>query len=132
MLTAIPSFRRSITKAAAGYNELQLAEIIETLDWGDPMERAVAGVQYDSATLPTIYNRWWRNYQTDRFDADTFVMSCKTDLLGLQVGQELMRRFFYYDGAVFVLNKIINHSLTTWDDTECEFIKVQDKSNYLN
>jgi hypothetical protein len=130
MLTALPSFRRSITKAASGYNELQLAEILESLDWGDPVERALVGVQYDSATLPTIYGRWWRNYQKDRFDDDTFIMTTKVDLRGLQVGQELMRRFFYYDGAVFVLNKIINHSLTTWDDTECEFIKVQDKMNY--
>ena len=41
-----------------------------------------------------------------------------------------MRKFFYYDGALFVLNAIRNHSLTTWDDTECEFIRVQDKTNY--
>ena len=69
---------------------------------------------------------------TDRYDDDTFILSCKVDLRGLFVGRELMNRFFYYQGAIFVLNKIINHSLTTWDETECEFVKVQDKSNYLN
>ena len=71
-------------------------------------------------------------YQRDRYDDDTYKMTCKVNLRGMRVGQDLMRKFFYYDGAVFVLNKIINHSLTTWDDTECEFIKVQDISNYLN
>ena len=79
----------------------------------------------------TIYDRYWKEYQRDRYDADTFILQCKVNLKGLQVGQELMRKFFYYQGAIFVLNKISNHSLTTWDDTECEFIKVQDINNYI-
>lgn len=129
-LPGLPSFRRSLTIAVTGYEEMQKSEIVESLDWGDPLARAVNGVTYDSATLPTIYSRWWKAYQQDRYDDDTFKMTCKVDLRGLQVGQELMRSFFYYDGAVFVLNAIRNHSLTTWDDTECEFIKVQSKTNY--
>ena len=103
-----------------------------TFEWGEPLARGVNGVFHNSKDKATIYNKWWRNYQSDRYDDDTFKMTCKADLRGMQVGQNLMRKFFYYQGAIFVLNAIKNHSLTTWDDTECEFIKVQDKSNYQN
>jgi hypothetical protein len=82
------------------------------------------------AEAHTIYNEYWKAYLSDRYDDDTFIMKCKVNLRGLDVGQSLMRRFFYYQGALFSLNKIANHSLTTWDDTECEFIKVQNINNY--
>ena len=131
VITELPSFRRSITQAASGYNELQYSQIKETLDWGEPLARALVGIVYNSETLPNIYRRFWQNYQRDRFDTDTFVLSCKANLRGLPVNHSLMGRFFYYQGAYFVLNKISNHSLTTWDDTECEFIKVQDINNYI-
>lgn len=123
ILTQIPSFRRSRT---TGDEE---AEVIDaTLEWGSPLARATNGTSEGESV--TIYDRYWKAYQQDRYDDDTFKMTCKVNLRGLRVGQELMRNFFYYDGALFVLNAIRNHSLTTWDDTECEFIRVQDKTNY--
>lgn len=125
MVTALPSFRRCHTYDVDGDDVIDA-----TFEWGEPLSRGVNGVFHNSTDKATIYNKWWRNYQSDRYDDDTFKMTCKADLRGLEVGQNLMRKFFYYQGAVFVLNAIKNHSLTTWDDTECEFIKVQDKSNY--
>jgi hypothetical protein len=127
MVTALPSFRRCHTYDVDGDDVIDA-----TFEWGEPLARGVNGVFHDSADKATIYNKWWRSYQSDRYDDDTFKMTCKVDLRGLQVGQNLMRKFFYYQGAIFVLNAIRNHSLTTWDDAECEFIKVQDKSNYQN
>lgn len=127
MVTALPSFRRCHTYDVDGDDVIDA-----TFEWGEPLARGVNGVFHNSKDKATIYNKWWRNYQSDRYDDDTFKMTCKADLRGLQVGQNLMRKFFYYQGAIFVLNAIKNHSLTTWDDTECEFIKVQDKSNYQN
>lgn len=123
ILTQIPSFRRSRTTGD------ESAEVIDaTLEWGLPLARATNGTSEGESV--TIYDRYWKAYQQDRYDDDTFKMTCKVNLRGLRVGQELMRNFFYYDGALFVLNAIRNHSLTTWDDTECEFIRVQDKTNY--
>jgi hypothetical protein len=123
ILTQIPSFRRSRTTGD------ESAEVIDaTLEWGLPLARATNGTSEGESV--TIYDRYWREYQQDRYDDDTYRMTCKVNLRGLRVGQELMRKFFYYDGALFVLNAIRNHSLTTWDDTECEFIRVQDKTNY--
>lgn len=124
-VNSLPSFRRCVT-----FQNASLEYLDSTWEWGSPRARGVNDVY--EGTAPTIYNKWWKMYLSDRYDDDTFILSCKVDLRGLFVGRELMNRFFYYQGAIFVLNKIINHSLTTWDETECEFVKVQDKSNYLN
>lgn len=121
MVASLPSFRR--------YKIGSDGKTIEySWDWGVPFARAVPGIQGDV----TIYDRWWKRYLSDLYDDDTKVMRCKVDMSGLVVNQNLMRKFFWYDHSLWRLNKIINHSLTTWDDTECEFIKIQDKSNYLN
>ena len=127
VITELPSFRRCHTHSDNGQDVID-----STFEWGMPKARGVNGLVHDASNPATIYNLWWRDYQKDRYDDDTFSITCKVDLRGLTIGQELLRGFFYYQGAIFVLNKIINHSYTTLDDTECEFVKVQDKSNYLN
>lgn len=78
------------------------------------------------------YHKYWRNYLGDLLDKDTKIMRCRVDLSGLQVGPELLRRFFWYDNSLWVLNKITNYSLTTWDPAECEFVQVRNTSNYTN
>jgi hypothetical protein len=112
-LTSFPSFRR----VSGGY----------TLEWGIPIETYYG----DTMTgVLSIYDRYWKAYLTDRYDVDARVMKCKVNLSGMQVGQSLMRNFFFYENAIWVLNKISNHSITTDDLTECEFIKVKDIKNY--
>ena len=112
-LTALPSFRR-------------LSDAY-TLDWGISFE-TYSGDSMDNVF--SLYDRYWKAYLTDRYDVDARVMKCKVNLSGMQVGQELMRNFFFYENAIWVLNKISNHSITTDDLTECEFIKVKDIKNY--
>lgn len=126
--TSLPSFRRCITQAAPGYSEWQYSQIMESLDWGDSLATYIVG--YVDGNRNGIYERFWKRYQEDRYDDDTMMMSCKVDLSGMQVGQPLLGRFFYYEGAVFVLNAINNYSMTTFDDVECEFVKVNEIRNY--
>lgn len=121
----LPSFRSCTTYDVDGDDVIS-----ETYEYGVPKARGVNGVFHNSEEAQTIYNRYWKNYIKDRYDDDTFSMTCKVNLQGFLVGQELMRSFFYFQGSVFVLNKITNHSLSTFDDTECEFIRVQEISNY--
>ena len=52
------------------------------------------------------------------------------DLRGMQVWNDLLRRFYAFDGAVWSLNRITDYSLTTFGPTKCEFVKVQDITNY--
>lgn len=119
-MTTLPSFRKNLI-ASDGKT------IEASWEWGVPFARAVPGIEGDN----TIYENWWKNYLQDLYDDDTRKMTCKVDLRGLFVNQTLMRRMFWYNNSLWRLNKIINHSLTTWDDTECEFIKVQDINNYI-
>lgn len=83
--------------------------------------------------LPTgIYAKMWQKYIGDRYDKDARIMKCYVDFSGMQVGDALLRRLFYFDNTIWVLNKITNYSLTTYDAVECEFVRVMDMNNYTN
>ena len=120
VLTEIPHFSRYCENVSGQYSS--------SLDFGVPAEIPVPNIQMKD--WASIYARSWKAFIEDRLNTDTRVVRCFVNLDGLQAGQDLLRRFFYFDGAVWSLNKIINYSLTTWDDTECEFVKVQDVNNY--
>ena len=104
--------------------------ITKSLDFGTPGEVAIPDITFASDS--SIYSQFWRRYISDRYDDDSRVMTCRVNLSGLRVNESLLRSFFFYDNAIWALRKITNHSMTTWDATECEFIKVQDTTNYLN
>jgi hypothetical protein len=122
-VTRLPRFHRYITT-----RDGDATSVVYSLDMGVPAELRLPSVAYQEAA--SIYGRYWAAYIGDRYDDDSKVMTCWVNLAGLQVGPELLRRFFYFDGALWSLNKIINYSLTTFDDTQCEFVKVQDVDNY--
>ena len=90
----------------------------------------IPAVAYDPES--TLYETAWKSYISDRYDVNTKIMTCRVDFSGIQVSQELLRKFYWYDNSIWVLNAIRNYSLTTYDPVECEFVQVQDKSNYLN
>jgi hypothetical protein len=121
-MTSLPSFRRVLTTEDG-------SSIKQSYEWGEPFARAVPMIKTGGNTL---YDLWWKNYLTDLYNDDTRIMKCKVDLRGLQIGQQLLQRFFWYEGSIWVLNKISNYSMTTYDDVECEFIKVNEVSNYKN
>lgn len=101
-----------------------------SLDFGTPREIDAPYINFDKNS--SAYIRGWAAFIRDRYNQDTKVMKCRVHFDGLQVGPELLRRFYYYEGCYWVLNKISNYSLTTWDPVECEFIQVQDIDNYTN
>lgn len=103
-------------------------EISDSLDFGVPKELDIPNVTYDPTG--TLYAKYWKTYITDRYDLNTKVLKCRVRWDGIQVNAKLLRRFFYYRGCWWVLNRIVNHSRTTWDSTECEFVQVQNTSNY--
>lgn len=102
----------------------------DSLDFGVPKELDIPNLYYSEDK--TIYAKFWRDYLRDRYDINTKVMTCKVNFGGMQVGQELLRKFYWFDNALWVLNKISNHSLTTFDPVDCEFVQVQEKGNYIN
>lgn len=100
-----------------------------SLDFGVPKELDIPAIGYPETV--TVYSKRWRAYLTDKFDVNTKVMTCRVNFAGMHVDQELLRKFYWYGNSLWVLNKIKNYSLTTFDPVECEFVQVQDKDNYL-
>ena len=117
----IPIFQRYV------YGNIAVIE--DSLDFGVPHQLDIPGVRHSEGC--TVYERGWKNYISDRYDVNTKVMTCRVNFAGMQVNQELLRKFYWYENSLWVLNKITNYSLTTYDPVECEFVQVQDKNNYL-
>lgn len=117
----IPIFQRYV------YGNISL--IKDSLDFGVPHQLDIPGVNHSEGC--TVYERAWKNYISDRYDVNTKVMTCRVNFAGIQVNQELLRKFYWYENSLWVLNAIRNYSLTTYDPVECEFVQVQDKNNYL-
>lgn len=99
------------------------------LDFGHPRQVAIRGFDL---TLKSIYEDCWQKYLQDRLSVHGKVFRAKVDFAGVQVNQDLLRKFFWYGGSVWVLNSIQNYSLTTFDPCDCEFIQVREKTNYTN
>lgn len=100
----------------------------------------IRGLWWDKPTLlysnsvlsqETIYSSCFANYISDIYDNNTFTvtMYCRLPLMGNL--DEMFRTFFWYDNALFVLNKVSDYNPTNNGFTQCEFIKVQDKYHYL-
>ncbi len=121
----IPEFSRYAMETAD-----DVTTLTEQLDFGTPKELNIPNVVIDKDK--SVYKRFWKSYIADRYDKNTRVMSCKVRMNGLRVGYDLFRCFWFYDGALWVLSKIDNWSLTTDDLAECEFVRVQDKAAYLS
>ena len=118
-VSQIPRFGRYIFSGSA---------VQKSLDFGDPLEAQIPGITF--ATGSNIFSQYWAKYIGDRYDDDSAVLLCYADLRGLQVNENLFRQFYAFGGAVWALNRIIDHSLTTSGCTKCEFVKVQDTTNY--
>lgn len=110
--------------------KIALGVVTDSLDFGKPKEIGLPGVTYPDSV--TVYRRCWANYLADKYAVDTKVLKCRVDFGGWKAGRDLLRRFYWFGGSLWSLNRIINHSMTTFDPTECEFVQVQDKDAYLS
>ena len=83
-------------------------------------------VNYSDDT--TLYANYWKAFYDDQFDVNTKKVTCYVKLD--RVNQDMMRKFYYFDNSIWVLNKIDSYDITSYGTTRCEFIKVQDIYNY--
>lgn len=104
-------------------------QVSQSLDFGIPAELGIPGITI--AEDASLYAQFWKNYLADRFDDDSKVLTCYVNLQGLPKGYNLLRRFVYFNGAIWCVNKVINQSLTSEEVTQVELIKVQQKENYI-
>lgn len=104
-------------------------QVSQSLDFGVPAELGIPDITI--AENAGIYAQYWKDYIQDRFDDDSKVVNCYLLLRGLPKGFDLLRRFVYFKGAIWSINKIINESLTSEEVTQVELIKVQDIDKYI-
>ena len=121
-LDRIPVFERYKTGQDSG-------TVQKSLDFGSAQELYIPN--YSLTEDSNIFHNFWRTYLTDLFDVNTRSLTCYTRILD-NPNQGWFRRFYWFDNAVWSLNKIVDWNPTSYGTTKCEFIKVQDISDYTS
>lgn len=115
----IPQFSRYMTN--------ENSWVTHSWDFGTPKALYVPDYIIDDSS--NIYTQYWQPYIRDRYDVNTRVVNCKV-LLKEKVLGDWLRRFYYWDGSWWIMNKITDYNPTGDETTKCEFVKIQDTENY--
>lgn len=116
----IPHFSRWIVNEGTGY-------ITHSWDFGKPQSIFTPTLQITDGM--SLYEKCWKNYISDLYSVDTRKVSCYC-ILENQPSNEMLRRFYWFDNSLWVLNSISDWDISSDGSTKCEFIKVQDRNNY--
>lgn len=117
---SLPVFSRYISNQGS---------ISHSLDFGLPKEIFV-NLDYNEST--TIYNKFWDKFYKDQLSVNTKKVTCFVKMNDLWVNNEMLRKFYYFDNAYWLLNKIEGYDINSDITTRCEFIKVQDIGSYIS
>lgn len=103
----------------------------------DSFEMAVSKENYlgESITYAeeqTLYGKYWQRYYEDRMDVNTRIVECMVDLNGMKVDADMLRDFYFFDDAYWLLNKIVDYSPQSMKLTKCQFVKIRNLSTYAN
>ena len=121
---SIPSFATYMWASGAG------GDIILSSDMAQPREMGMPGVNYLNGV--TLYERYWKRYVEDRYSVDAKVCKCYVDMAGLEVGNEMLRHFYWFDECLWSLSKVIDYPVNTDDPCLCEFVRVMDRQAYTD
>lgn len=77
-----------------------------------------------------LYELCYKFISEDLYNKNNKVVNIKYRLR--DIPQEAMKRFYYFDNCTWILNKIEDYNPGFNNFTKCQFIKIQDKSNYSN
>lgn len=117
----LPQFGRYITNESG--------RITHSWDFGTPKALYIPDYSIDQNS--SIYGQYWQPYIRDQYNDNTRVVACKV-LLRERVVGDWLQNFYYWDGRYWVLNKITDYNPVSNGTTKCEFISVNDMSNYLS
>lgn len=116
----VPIFSRLVVNYGTKYSAL-------SLDFGNPNEVFIPDA-FNSAEQ-SIYYRFWKNYVEDLYSVDTRKLTCYVRIDN-KPNPAWLRRFYWFDNSIWMLNKIVDWSVSKYEPTQMEFIKVQDINNY--
>lgn len=117
----LPFFTRDI------YQGEQSGAVVHSWNFGHPNETYVPNtftVDYDS-----IYDKCWKDYMKDLYDVNTKTVTAYVRLGG-KPNPVWLRRWYWFENAIWRINSIKDWNVGSYDTTEVEFIKIQDIKNY--
>ena len=98
-----------------------------SFDYGSPRELYVPDIQNNEEG--NIYNLYFKNYLTDLYDINTKVVTCYVKADGI-LTEEYLRKIYWFDNAIWRLNRIYDYNPNSPNTTKCEFIKIQNLSSF--
>jgi ferredoxin len=104
-------------------------EIERTMDYAVPTEVFDKTIRA-FGELSTIGEQYWGAFLGDRYGQDARRVTCKVRLDGVQVSGEMLRRFYYFDGALWALLSINDYAPSKSAAASCEFIRVSNPTAY--
>ena len=121
-MTELPVFERYLTSNSS-------TKVKKSLDFGSPQELYIP--DYSLTEDANIYYNFWKTYLEDLYDINTRKLTCYVKIKG-RPNPNWLRRFYWFDGAIWRLNKIEDWNISGNDTTKMEFIKVQEIGNYTS
>lgn len=121
-LNKIPVFERYLTDSEGG-------RVKKSLDFGSPQELFVPS--YSLTDEVNIYHNFWKTYLEDLYDINTKTLTAYVRLKG-RVGYDLLRQFYWFENAIWRINRIVDWNIGLDNTTKVEFVKVQDIDDYTS
>lgn len=123
-ITKLPHFGRY-----TGYKDANMNYIGFAWDFGFPKELYIPDKKYGTSSI--IYNRFWKKYISDLYDNNTRILSCYVKMQGRVLG-DWLKHFYWFDNSLWVLTKITDYNITSFDTVLCEFVRVWDTTAYTD
>lgn len=102
--------------------------VTHSWDFGTPKVIYMPDVTIDNSS--NLYTQYWRPYIRDQYDANTKKVECYVKLNN-PVFIDILEDFYYWDGRYWMLNGVIDYNPSSFDTTKCEFVSINNTSNYL-
>lgn len=120
-LNQLPQFTR--------YN-IEFGKVVNSLDFGLPFETYINENYTEDSTL---YTNFWKSFYQDQFSENTRKVIAYVKFEDIQLGNHSLSNFYYFNNCYWLLNKIVDYDIANpYKKVRCEFIKVNDVSNYTN
>lgn len=119
--TYLPKFQTNIV----GYGGM----ITHSLSMGEPRTTYVRDTFVNRDM--SIYGKCWRKFMTDLYDVNNRKLICSVRFPERPNGM-MLRRFYWFDNAIWRLNTVTDWNISSYSPTKCEFVKVMDTDNYRN
>ena len=118
---SLPKFQRNIV----GYGGI----ITHSLSIGEPRTTYVRDTYVNKDM--SIYGKCWKKFITDLYDVNNRRLTCSVRFPERPNGM-MLRRFYWFDNAIWRLNTVTDWNISSYAPTKCEFVKVMDVNNYKN